>query len=178
MANPQKKTESPFEEIPEAQTQDYLNGFASRSAKAMIWTNDQKFVLKTEVTAIQEVGKNHYVCLKKESKESEFVRLMEKEGVSSAYIHVSLPDAQVFFRADLRKEDRSFFNFRVQKPIFRAQRRLDIRLSIPEDQKLVVQFSDKSQNKFKQKVLDLSSGGLNFLSVEKSDFFKSRIGVG
>lgn len=149
-------------------------GVKSFSA-TVIWTKEQETVVKTYLTAHLEDAREILAWIPKKLDIRAFEKHLIQIGDKTLFFSISLPRANVFFKAEYIGHEQGAFRFKYPDKIFKVQRRKSFRLPIPDGYIVFVEFDDALGGPFrsKKKVIDISAGGLSFIAgIEEEAFFK------
>ena len=171
----EKKPPREFEPINDPEeAKKLLREGAKSFASAMIWTKDQKQIVKTSMSLYSEAARALRAAIPAEFDVKGFKAELSQSGSADCFFSVSLSGANIFFKSRMNSVDETGFQFDIPEQVFKVQRRGDVRLSIPGDYALKVDFQDPQfhDKVMTKKVLDISAGGLSFLiTTEEQSIF-------
>lgn len=135
------------------------------AASAILWTANQEKTLKTHVSALTNQNQRIHVWQPNDLDMRGLHEEILEKGLLDWYFSVSLPAANIFFKARYEGFDAAGIKFQAPPKIYKVQRRKDFRYTIPEGYVLKVDFDDPLMpgTRMTQKALDLSAGGLSLV---------------
>lgn len=149
---------------------EIINEFLSGQASAMLWTKDREDSFHTMISSVSPTQGLLYVFTPADFKKEQFLRSVADTG-GECFFSVSVSKANVFFKTKyLNKEDQAGLLFQFPKQLFKAQRRKEMRFSLPLDPPTAVQFEDPLNpgSMIRKTLLDVSAGGIAFV-VDEND---------
>lgn len=154
----------PFIPLTPEESKIILKDAMKCAANAVVWTKDQKHVLKTHISAVSEAVGHFFVWVPKDIDAQKFTKDVLIERTSTCYFSLSLKHATIFFRSQLIGLEAVGFKFEIPEKLFKVQRRKNFRFPVPDGIVIYVEFQDPlfPDQKMKKKVADLSAGGLSF----------------
>lgn len=139
------------------------------NSSAMIWTRDQQVVLNSHLLGVVPKSTDFRAALPPNFDAAAFQASLaqEESGPRSApdcFFSVSLPSANLFFKARYMETDPKGLRFEAPKALFKVQRRNDVRLTFPAGTALPAAFDHPSlpKQRIHVKLIDLSAAGLSF----------------
>ncbi len=156
-----KKISDPFE------ARILLREGAKLTSSAIIWTKDQGQVMNSHITnySSSELAIYFRRPSDPEFNLAHFEREIASASEAHCYFSISLPRANIFFRAKYLGSDPAGLKFEVPVDVFNVQRRRDVRFPIPPDFTLKVDFDDPffADSTLTKKVIDISASGMAFV---------------
>jgi hypothetical protein len=133
----------------------------------MLWAKGESDVTATHLRIYDQVDKSLYLWMPPLFNLTEFTEKVTRHE-KDIIINLSLPHAQVFFKADFILKDSNGLKFHAPIQIHKIQRRKNARHSLSPNQSLIVEFQypTKPESRITKKVIDISAGGLSFLVAE------------
>jgi hypothetical protein len=165
-------SERPRDFIPvdsEAEARSLLREGAKTLASAMLWTKDQTHVLQTHVSHYSESDQHLCFWIPKETDPKQLVSGLAELGEKECFFSISLPRANIFFKASFLGLEKAGFMFKLPSRIFKVQRRKDLRFAVPDGHILKATFQDplQSSDSLTRKVHDISAGGVSLVISEE-----------
>ncbi|HTL11629.1 MAG TPA: PilZ domain-containing protein [Bdellovibrionota bacterium] len=153
----------PVESEQEALT--LLRTGAKHAASTILWTPNQEKTLRSHFSALVDQNRALYFWLPTGFDPKAFNDEIMDKGYLEWFFSVSLPAANIFFKAKFSGIDSAGMRFVTPEKIFKVQRRKDFRFTIPDGYVLKIDFVDPllTDKRMTQKVLDISAGGLSFV---------------
>ncbi|MCC7441381.1 MAG: PilZ domain-containing protein [Bdellovibrionales bacterium] len=138
---------------------------AKHAAASTLWTQNQERLIKSHFSALTDNQKTMTFWLPTGTNVDELLVEVRLKNLKDWFFSVSLPAANIFFKARWLGVDSAGMRFAVPEKLFKVQRRKDFRFSIPDGYVLKIEFADPliPDARIGFKVLDLSGGGLSFL---------------
>lgn len=136
----------------------YIAEAIKRQASAIIWAKNQETTINSRI--ISSDTADNFIM-------TEPADLTEGE----VYFSVSLSTANIFFKTIFISRDQRGLKFQKPTQIFEVQRRSTFRISVASRPEFIVEFSlpDNPTGRMKEKILDLSAGGMAFVIDEKEN---------
>src|SRR3954465_1911094 len=100
-------------------------------ASAMIWTKDQKHLLHSLLTIVNEIEKVMYAWAPKGFDPPKFMDQLAQLGSDECFFSVSLSRANIFFKARYKGFENGGLKFVMPVQLYKVQRRKDMRFNIP-----------------------------------------------
>lgn len=137
-------------------------------ASVMVWTRDQKNVIRTHLSSVLTGEKILQLLLPKGFDAAAFEEDLVSRGEKECFFSVSLIQASIFFRSTYIGPQRTFLLFRFPERVFKIQRRHNLRLPLVEGQNLKVEFDDPlfPETRLQRKCWDISATGCSILIRE------------
>lgn len=162
-----------------AEVDRLLKAGAKVFASTMVWTKNRGFSLNGQLCLYTGLGQRVCVKVPASFNFKEFRNNLDKSDTRDCLFSISLQSAMLFFKAAFIQHDTVGLVFHSPEQVFKVQRRKELRLKVPEEQNLKVEFEDPEfPDKMRVKRLyDLSAGGLSFLTgpEDASIFVKGMI---
>jgi hypothetical protein len=162
-----EKEEKPGDLIPVTEYLEIVKFFdeaAKSKAGALIWTKDQENTARTSVISLSQSERAIYVG--SPATENFPKLLLDLQGAGArCFLNIKLQRATLFCVTQLAGHNASALSFRLPEKIFKVQRRQNPRFTILPGYVLRLTFKDpRNPLQFvKQKIHDISAGGLSFL---------------
>lgn len=166
----ENKKPKEFEPIEDAQERlRYLVEGTKTLAQTLIWTQDQENVIRSHLTVFSQVDRVIYAWLPKDFDFKKFQETLAKDKTNECFFSISLPAANLFFKAKFLGHDTAGLKFTIPDKMFKVQRRKNVRFQIPEGHVLRVEFPDPllKEIQHRKRILDISAGGISFLAGEE-----------
>ncbi len=163
-----KKVEDPNE------AKILLREGAKTTSAAMIWTKDQGAVINSNITNYSATELAIYVRRPADLDVASFTGEVARNG-GACFFSVSLPRANIFFRAKFLGDDLAGLKFEIPADVFTVQRRREVRLPIPSDYTIKVDFDDPlfANQTLTKKIADISAMGMAFIAdADESSLFQ------
>ncbi len=164
----QQKAE--FQPIEGAESIRLITEGANTLSSTIMWIKEQDDQLSTHLHRVSQVEEAFFCWLPKEFDQEKFKKHLAERKSSECLFSVSLPTANIFFRAYFIDFEENSMKFQLPEKVFKVQRRQNQRFQIPEGYLLKVQFADplKLGQKLTRKIYDLSASGVAFI-IESGD---------
>jgi hypothetical protein len=154
-----------------SEIRNLLGEGARTLSSAIIWTKDQSQVIQTNVSVYSITEPALYFAQPKELDVEKFLHDLHKSETRFCFFSVSLPKANIFFKAKFIDFDSAGLKFHVPEQLFTVQRRKDVRLAIPLGYVLKIEFNDPmlAEKTMTKKVIDISATGVSFLAAPNEE---------
>ena len=143
------------------------NAIATRG-KLFVWTSGQKYRLHTRIVHCFESGSFMYFAVNYDPDEAAFEKSLKSDDIQECLFNLTLPTDIVFFKGEIKKSDRGFLNFKVSLPVYKVQRRRNLRMPVTKMNLSVTLKVPESTAACRGKTLDLSEGGMAFALEDES----------
>jgi hypothetical protein len=156
-----------LKQVDESEKIKLLSMAASHSATTVIWLKNEKFTGNTRIREFNQIQKRLLLPRFEENHEV-FQAQIAADPEALCYFCVSDEEFNLFFTSQFRKEESSLLFFDIPKLLYKTQRRSNQRYKIPTGKVLKISFQDPlfPDVLLHRKVLDISVGGLSFLTTE------------
>ncbi len=146
----------------------YFTECIKHFSSANIWEKDQSEVIHTHLTLLSKSEQIFYAWIPKDFNLKQFIIRLQANHHECIF-NVSLPYAQIFFKTSFAGHDSAGLRFHIPQTVYKIQRRKNARFKIPDQYVLKVEFKDPlfPEISQKKKVIDISAGGLAFLTAGK-----------
>lgn len=161
------KVERPGDLIPVTEYLEIVKFFdeaAKAKAGVLIWTKDQESTARTAVMSLSQSERAIYVGTPATESIPKLISDLKDAG-SRCFLNVKLQRATLFCATQLSQHSSSSLSFRIPDKIFKIQRRQNPRFTILAGYVLRMSYQDPRDpiHLIKQKIHDISAGGLSFL---------------
>ncbi len=162
---------SEFKKVDDAnEARVLLREGAKTTASAMIWTKDQNHVINTNITNYSSTELAIYLRRPVDFDFAAFQSELSKTG-GHCFFSVSLARANIFFKARFLANDTAGLKFDVPNDVFTVQRRREVRLPIPSDYALKLDFDDPlfADKTLTRRIADISAAGIAFYANDDEE---------
>lgn len=154
----------------------FLREAAQLNAATSVWSKAQVFVLESHLLKFSDSSKTLDFFVPKSFNLSAFLTEVMSNGQDQCFASITLPRAALFLPLSFSSSEAQTVHFQTQDRLFRAARRQDQRVQIPQGYSFRVEFNDPHfpENKVQKKLLDVSTTGLSFqVDPEELAFYTS-----
>jgi hypothetical protein len=167
-------TGAPREFIPVEDPLEVMAYFVEASqttASTLVWTKNQENITQSRISMISETDRSFYAWVPQDFELLRFQDELKEKQTSDCFFSVSLSQANIFFKTTFLEYDSAGLKFKIPDKVYKVQRRKNVRCQIPDDYSMPAEFQDPlyPQKTLKKKVLDISAGGISFITHEKDD---------
>lgn len=165
----EESRENKFVETKPEEGKILLQSGIPTNARLMIWTEGQKFSFTSRIHRVSAANGALMIAVPKEGGE-DFEEKLRKAGVEECLFSLNLPTDVVFFRGQLRPGDESALNFKVSPPVYKVQRRRNLRLPVSADRgsKVRIQLSASDSQPIEADLMNVSEGGVGVLVQDEA----------
>ena len=138
---------------------------AGSAASVILWTNEQKQLFRSHLSAYTDVENCFYIWIPADLDINGFLQEMQSQRHAECYLNILLKRTNLFFKSRLVGSEMLGLKFLIPNQIFKLQRRRNFRLPIPDGYVMKVEFSHPffPENRLIKKIHDISASGLSFL---------------
>jgi hypothetical protein len=156
---------------------ELLTEGARTLASAFMWTKGREVHLQSHLQVFEPRDGILFFTTPAHFDVSTFQAELIKQETSECLFSLSLPSANIFFKAAFLGMDGGGLKFKRPKEVYKVQRRKTMRLTLPEGTLIRIDFKDPSfpEKRMQRKVLDISAGGAG---IEVSPTDKALFPVG
>lgn len=170
--------DKPFSEIETKDILDVLNNAITTRSKVHLWTEGRKYQYISRVSKVVESDANqHKAFTMMVPKDPKFQIALDQNSIEEVFFSIQLPTDLIYGKAIVRKSNEVAFQFKVNIPLYKVQRRRAIRVPVPADMSSPVELVVEGFPLITGTLLNISTGGIGLmvkdLSLEK-DFVVGR----
>lgn len=160
--------ENKFVETKPEEGKVLLQSAIPTNGRLMIWTEGQRFSFTSRIHRVMAANGALMIAVPKEG--SDFEAKLRQAGVEECLFSLNLPTDVVFFRGQLRPGDESALNFKVSPPVYKVQRRRNLRLPVSEGRasSVRIQLSASDAKPIEASLMNVSEGGVGVLVQDES----------
>jgi|GEM_PF-6690239 len=177
------EVKSAFEGVREVEVGPLLKSMVLAVKPLAVWTDHPRARWSSRVQSVHENSGAWWVTIPVDTLGRTFLETSRNAGTEDFFFSVQVPTDFLFFKATLRRLEDSIAQFRVKIPVYKAQRRLSLRVPFIESEAPRASF--QAATKDGVKILDavisnVSAGGVGFLihSAQSDSGLKSAIQSG
>lgn len=170
--------ENKFVEVRREDTVDLFQAAIRPASKLMIWTEGQKYSFHGRIQRVNEAAGSVFLSVPKEIGGFAFESSLLQFEIEDCLFTLNLPTDVLFFKGKLKRSDESALNFKVNLPIFKIQRRRNLRLPVSGDRysKVRIQLSASDSQPIEAEFLNVSEGGVGVLVQNAAVFARLPLG--
>ena len=178
MTQNQTEQEKQFLPIAPEEVKVLLDSAIKSKAKLMVWTPGQKISITTKVERFTESQGEYYITIDKDEDGARFEWQLKDYGLDECLFSLNLPTDVLFLKGQWKRPDKSFVHFRLHMPVFKIQRRRNIRLPVTDNlvTKATIHIQKNDPNPIKAQIVNVSEGGLGLIVDDEDSFKKLPVG--
>lgn len=167
-----------FVDVKPEEINGLLQSAINTKAKLMIWTPGQKISITTTLDRFTNSQGEYYITIDKNAEAGRFEWQLKDFGLEECLFSLSLPTDVLFLKGQWKRPDKNAVHFRLHLPIFKIQRRRNIRLPVTDTHvtKANIQLVRGDDQPIKAQITNISEGGLGLIVEDESDFNKLYVG--
>lgn len=163
--------ENHFVEVSPEDARVLLQAGIPTRGRLLAWTEGQKHSFQSRIQDVQVAAGAFVIAVPKELTGNAFESSVRQSGIDEILFSLNLPTDVLFFKGELRPSNDSILNFRVKNPVYKVQRRRNLRLPLTSDRasKAKIQLSAADSQPILAEILNVSEGGIGILVVDETD---------
>lgn len=160
------EVKSAFEGVREVEVGPLLKSMVTAVKPLSIWTDHPRARWSSKVLSVHENTGAWWITVPIDEEGKAFLESSKNAGVEDFFFSIQVPTDFLFFKATLRRIDDGAAQFRVRIPVYKAQRRLSLRIPFIESEAPRATFqvvTPEGTKIFDGVISNVSAGGVGFL---------------